>query len=408
MITEEAKDIGTVIDIPEAFSELFQKSRYKVFYGGRGSGKSESFARALLVMGGMRKLRVLCTREFQSSIADSVHYLLKDQIEQLGMSSFYVVTKTSIVGLNGTTFIFKGVHHNIQEIKSTEAIDRCWVEEAQSVSKESWEILIPTIRKEDSELWLSFNPMDENDPTYQGFVINPRPGSIIRKVNYDENPFFPETLRQEMEYCKAIDYDAYMHIWEGECAHISNAAIFKNRVRVDTFTCPDKIDRIFYGADWGFSNDPNTLIRYYIHDECLWIEYEAYGIGIEIDDIPEFYDRVPGSRQWPIKADSARPETISYVRRKGFNIQGAEKWEGCVEDGISHIKAFKEIVIHDRCKHTKEEARLYSYKVDPKTGDILPKIVDKHNHTWDAIRYGLDGYIQARGSGYNLIRAVNT
>ena len=408
MNTLEEKAIGSLIEIPEAFEFLFQPARYKVAYGGRGSAKSQSIARALLILAGCKRLRILCTREYQSSIADSVHFLLKDQIEQMSMTAFYTITKTSIVGLNGSTFVFKGLHHNILEIKSTESIDICWIEEAQSVSQASWDILIPTIRKNDSELWLSFNPIDENDPTYQGFVINPRPNSIIKKVNYDENPFFPETLKQEMEWCKGVDFDAYMHIWEGECAHISNAAIFKNRVRIDAFETPYKIDRLFFGADFGFSNDPSTLIRSFIKDECLWIEYEAFGVGVEIDELPQLYDSIPGSRDWPIKADNARPETISYLRRKGFNISAAEKWTGCVEDGIAHLKGFKEIVIHDRCKHVQQEARLYSYKKDSKTGEILPIIVDKHNHGWDATRYSLDGYIMARGAGYNLVRAVTT
>jgi phage terminase large subunit len=154
---------------------------------------------------------------------------------------------------------------------------------------------------------------------------------------------------------------------------------------------------MLFGADWGFANDPTALVRSWMHDERLFIDFEAFGYKTEIDETPALFDRVPGARIWPIKGDPARPETISYMRRQGFNITGAEKWEGCVEDGITHLKGFRQIVIHERCKHMQDERRLYRYKVDPKTQEVLPLIVDKHNHGWDSVRYSLDGYIQRRG-----------
>ena len=162
-------------------------------------------------------------------------FVTKEQIEEIGMSRYYEITRDVIRGTNGTEIIFKGLRSNAQEIKSTEGIDICWVEEAQAVSAESWDVLIPTIRKPNSEIWLTFNPLDESDPTYQRFVLNAPDDALVRKVNYDENPYFPEVLRREMEWLKARDYESYLHIWEGEVRKHSNAVIFAGRFRVEEF-----------------------------------------------------------------------------------------------------------------------------------------------------------------------------
>lgn len=379
---------------------LFRPARYKVFYGGRGGAKSWGIARALVLIAASSKKRILCAREVQNTMRDSVHKLLKDQIEALGLLPWFTITENSIRSSTGSEFIFKGLRFDVQGVKSTEGIDICWVEEAQTVSQESWDVLIPTVRSDSSEIWVSFNPKETNDPTYQRFVVKPPPDAVVVEINYDDNPWFPDVLRREMEYCRSVDFDAYMHIWRGKPRKISAAAIFADRVLVEAF--PDDLweqaDRLFYGADFGFATDPSTLIRFFILGRKLYISHEAYGVGIELDHMPEFYDGVPGAREWPMMADCARPETISYIRRQGFNIEAAEKWPGCVEDGIAHILGFEQIVIHERCKHMIDEANLYSYKVDPKTNQVLPVVVDKHNHCWDAVRYGLDGYIQRRGN----------
>ncbi|WP_313385593.1 PBSX family phage terminase large subunit [Pantoea sp.] len=382
------------------FKPLFKPIRYKVFHGGRGGAKSWGIARALVIMAASKKLRVLCTREVQNSIKDSVHKLLKDQIEMLGLNPWFRITNETITSACGSEFLFKGLRFDPLGIKSTEGVDICWVEEAQSVSTDSWDILIPTIRKEGSEIWVSFNPGEETDPTYQRFVVNPPDDCVTVEVNYYDNPYLPDTLRKEMEYCKRIDYEAYEHIWLGEPKSISEAVIFKRRYKVEAF--PDDLwqqaDRLFFGADFGFANDPSTLIRMFMLENKLYIEYEAYGVGVELDEMPQFYDSIPEARRWPIKADNARPETISHIARKGFSIDAAAKWKGSVEDGITYLKGFEEIIIHERCKHTADEFRLYSYKVDKKTNEILPVIVDAHNHCIDAIRYGLDGYITSSDS----------
>lgn len=392
------------IVFPPKFKGLFEPARYKVFYGGRGGGKSWQMARALILLSVARKRRVLCAREFQTSIADSVHRLLVDQIAALGLLPYFTMTDKTIVSATGSEFIFKGLRRNVQGIRSAEGVDICWVEEAQSVSQESWETLFPTIRKQGSEIWVSFNPLDERDVTWQRFVANPPANAVVQKVGWQDNPYLPQTLDEERKRLLEIDPQAYDHIWEGHCRRLSDAVIFGQRVRVETFETP--LDaRFYFGADWGFANDPTALIRCFVQDECLYIDHEAFGYQVELDDLPKLFaggratdgrqfEGIPGARDWPIKADSARPETISYLQRQGFRIEAAAKWPGSVEDGIAHLKGFKHIVIHERCTQLRQEARLYSYKVDARTGDILPLIEDKHNHGWDAVRYSLDGYIR--------------
>lgn len=397
--TERAGSHDRCLQVPEAYGFLFQPSRYKVAYGGRGSAKSWSFARALVAAAYTRKVRILCVREYQSSIADSVLRLLADQIEALGLLPWFdVQTATITCKLTGSEFIFKGLRRSVQEIKSTEGVDICWVEEAQSVSADSWQVLIPTIRKDGSEIWVSFNPNEQGDPTYQRFVVNPNPAARVVKTGWEDNPQFPPELDAERRYMLATDADAYEWIWGGAVRTVSEAIVFKGRVTVEAFETPETA-RFFHGADWGFAVDPSALVRCYIEEDVLYVDQEAYGVGVELDHLPAMFDRVSSTKSWPIKADSSRPETISYVRRQGYAIAAAAKWPGSVEDGIAHLKGFKRIVVHERCVHTAQEFRLYAYKQDAKTGDVLPHIIDRHNHCIDALRYSLDGYIKGRGTG---------
>lgn len=392
-----------VVKFPEPFQALFVKSRYKNYHGGRGSGKSMNVARALVLKAYENKLRILCCREVQNTIKDSVHKLIADQIEEMGFSQWFEITQTSIKGVNGSEFIFKGLRFDPQGIKSTEGIDICWIEEAQTVSENSWSILIPTIRKEGSEIWLTWNPLEENSPTYQRFIEIQPPDCISVEVNYYDNPYFPDVLRQEMEWLKQKDFAAYEHVWLGKPLTITDAVIFKGHYTVEAF--PDdlweKAERLHFGADFGFANDPSTLVRCFILDNTLYIDREAYGVGIEINELPDFYDSVPESRKWQIWADNARPETISYLKKQGgFRIAGADKWKGSIEDGIAHLRGFDKIVIHERCRHMAEEARLYRYKIDKVTNEILPVVEDANNHLWDAVRYSLNGYIKKKGKGW--------
>jgi phage terminase large subunit len=222
------------VEFPEALEWLFTPARYKVAHGGRGSAKSWSFARALLIQGAAKKMQILCAREIQKSVADSVHRLLSNQIASMGLGDFYTIQNNSITGRNGTEFTFAGLRHNVNSLKSIEGTDVCWIEEAQTVSKASWATLIPTIRKPGSEIWVSFNPELDTDETFSRFVKDPPPGAIVRKINWSDNPWFPDVLRQEMELLRERDHDAYLTVWEGHTRQVLDGAIFANEIRAAT------------------------------------------------------------------------------------------------------------------------------------------------------------------------------
>lgn len=396
------------VTIPPAFKDLFRPARYKVYWGGRGSAKSWSVARALIMRAVTQPIRILCAREYQSSIADSVHSLLKTQIVEMGLEHYFDVQTAKIYSHCGAEFIFKGLHHNPTEVKSTEGVDICWVEEAHSVSKESWQVLIPTIRKAGSEIWVTFNQMDDDAETYKRFVLHPMPGALVHCVTWEDNPYFPAELDLERRYMMENDFETYQYVWGRACRTIGSAIIFRGKTKIHTFETPIKA-RFYHGMDFGFANDPCALIRSYITNETgdngleagehLWIDQEGVGYHVELDHLPAFMRQsVPTSDKWPVMADNARPETISYLGRQGFTIRAAEKWKGSVEDGITHLRGFRWIHIHERCKHTAQESVDYKYKLDKNTGQVLPEIVDKNNHCWDAERYGLDGLIHKRGN----------
>ena len=373
---------------------LSKKARYKVAYGGRGSAKSWTVARCLVLLALQSKVRILCTRQLQTSIKDSVHKLLSDSIQALGLNQFFDITRDAIrCKNNDSEFIFKGIQNNINEIKSIEGIDYCWVEEAQSVSAESWEILIPTIRKEGSEIWVTFNPDRDEDATYQRFIVNSPPDSIIQLVNYNDNPWFTDVLQKEMEYCKEVDFGKYEHIWLGKTVIDTEAQIYNGKFELKDFETPKDVT-LYYGVDWGFANDPTAIVRCFIKDQCLYIDYEAGGVGVEFEELPALFDSIPEIRRWDIRADNARPETISYMARQNYRVKACPKWKGSVEDGIEYIRSFRRIYVNPRCKHTYEEFKFYSYKQDKNTGDILPIVLDKSNHWMDALRYALNPYIQ--------------
>jgi len=390
--------VDAEVQIPEAFGFLFDPPlgdlRYRVAYGGRGSAKSWQFARALLLHGAQYKLRILCAREYQSSIKDSVHKLLSDQIDILGLSDFYTIQQTGIFGANGTEFLFKGMRRDVAEIKSTEGIDICWVEEAEAVSTESWRVLIPTIRKPQSEIWVSFNPAYATDPTYKKFITETVHRSIVKQVGFKDNPWLPDVLVEEAAELLKQDPEAYANVWEGEPWTRSEAEVLVGKYKVDDFSPEPHWQGPYYGADWGYSKDPTVLIRMWIADNRLYLEYEAGGVQLGFADIERAFDTVPGARDHVIRADSARPETINEMARRRFKVEPAPKWEGNVKDGIEHLRSYDVIVIHSRCILAIKEARLWRYKTDPRTGDILPKLIDANNHTWDAVRYGLGPLIK--------------
>jgi phage terminase large subunit len=387
-------------EIPNWAVDFYQTDiRYKVAYGGRGSGKSWGFALLIVLKMMQSPIRVLCARELQTSMRESVHQLISETIKRIGAQEAFNVLESEITcTLNGSSCIFKGlkgVKNDASALKSFEGIDICWIEEAQTVSRESLETLKPTIRKQNSEIWITFNPLLATDPVYVDYVVNTPKNALVRKVNYSDNPWFADTaLPEDMAHMKATDYERYRHVWEGECVTHTDAQVFKGKWRVDDFETPEGV--VFYfGADWGFSVDPTTLIRCFIHDGSLYIDYEAYAVGCEIDHLPALFDTVPESRRYIIRADSALPATISYMQRRGFKMQAVKKGAGSVEDGIVHLRGYNEIIIHGRCIKTAEEFLRYSYKTDKLTGDVQPVLEDKWNHCIDALRYAVEPLIKS-------------
>lgn len=268
------------IDVPKAFIEIFKPYRYKVYYGGRGGGKSHVIARYLLLCGMQSKSRFLCARELQGSIQDSVHKLLADIINNdKGLSLFYEVQKATIIGKNGTEFLFKGLKHNITEIKSTEGVDKCWIEEAEKVSSQSWEVLIPTIRKDDSEIIVSFNTKNTTDPTYERFVKHADDTMLVRKVSWRDNPFFPTVLDNERKKLQQIDEDAYNHIWEGEPDVRRNGAVYAKQMtkareeKRITVVPYDPSCEVFTAWDLGYGDATSIWWLQYVGRELRWLEY---------------------------------------------------------------------------------------------------------------------------------------
>lgn len=393
------------VEVPEAFLGLYEPHRYKVFYGGRGGGKSHQFADALVILSRKKKLLILCARELQNSIADSVHALLENKINQRGFLNEFNILKSEIIHRHsGSRFIFKGIRHNTQEIKSTEGVDICWVEEAATITQDSLDILIPTIRKPGSEIWASFNPENETDPIYDRFIKKATPpDSIVRKVGWQDNPWFPDVLDRERLWLLQQDQDAYAWIWEGECRKLSENLIYKNVV-IEPFDSPEEgfangeNTRIFFGLDWGFSADPTAGVRAFVFEGALYIDHEAYGHEIALDDLAKFIrDNLPGLDGRRAFGDNSRPETIDYLGRRGIPVKPCTKKKGSIEDGIAYLQGFKKIVVHPRCEHTAQEFRLYKYHVHKTLEEVTRKPEDKNNHCMDALRYAFDTEINGRG-----------
>ncbi|HEM8186444.1 TPA: PBSX family phage terminase large subunit [Providencia stuartii] len=403
------------IEIPPKLVPVFENEgvRYRGAYGGRGSAKTRTFALMTAIRGYMAAKNgqsgvILCAREYMNSLEESSMEEVKQAIRSVPwLSDFYELGEKYIrTKCRSVSYVFAGLRHNLDSIKSKARILIAWVDEAESVSETAWTKLTPTVREAGSEIWVTWNPEKDGSATDKRFRKEPPDNAIIVEMNYDDNPWFPAVLEDERLNDQArLDAATYAWIWEGAYLENSDKQVLANKYVVQSF--PDdlwkKADRLLFGADFGFAKDPNTLIRMFILDDCLYIEREAYGVGVELDHMPAFYDEIPEARKWPIKADSARPETISYLKRQGFNISAAKKWQGSVEDGITYLRGFKQIIIHPRCKETAKEARLYSYKTDRITGEVLPVIEDAYNHCWDAVRYGLDGYITQKSNAGLLV-----
>lgn len=393
------------VEVPLKLSQVFNPERgsvrYRIARGGRGSGKSASFAKMAAVFGYAEPLRILGTRELQVSIKESFYTEVKKAIESEGwLASHYEIGESFIRGKNGTEFLFRGLRHNMSAIKSMAKIDLVIVEEAEDVPENSWRELIPTIREEKSEIWVIYNPKKKESPTNLRFGDTPPKNSVSAFVNWSDNPWFPDVLNQERESdLERMDHALYRHIWEGDYLQHSNALILSSKFEVKDF---DKTsDHYYQGLDYGFSQDPTAATRCFVRDDCLYISDEAGAIGLDVDDTAPFInEKINGFEKFYIRADSARPETTSYLKRHGLPlIQSVDKWKGSVEDGITYLRSFKKIYVHVDCPQTAKEMSLYSYKVDRMSGDILPEVIDKDNHFIDSIRYALAPLIKNKAVG---------
>ena len=376
-------------------------SRYKVIHGGRGSSKSWGAADALVIRAVSGKELILCAREIQLSIKDSSKRVIENAIERHGLSDLFEITRDSIkCPKTGSEFLFFGLKDGGDKLKSFEGITIVWVEEANTVSQQSVDTLHPTIRRDNSEIWYTFNPRLKDDPVYAMFIENePPPGAIVLKVNYNDNPWFPDVLRDQMEWDRETDPDKYRHVWLGEPVQHTEAQVLAGRWKIAPIPKPPKDVVFYHGADWGFANDPTTLIRCWIDGRTLYVDRAVGAVGVEIDHTPALFKQVDTAEEWEIIGDCARPETISYMNRNGFNIKGSKKGAGSIEDGVEFLRQF-EIVIAPELKEVQDECALYSYKTDKRTGMILPVIEDKNNHYIDALRYALERLMKSKEEAF--------
>jgi len=394
-----------VLETPEVFEPLLHPARYKGAYGGRGSGKSHFFAEMVVEEMIRGKTDIVCLREVQKSLKFSVKKLIESKIQSMNAGAYFEVQEQQIKSVRGGVCIFQGMQdHTSDSIKSLEGFKIAWFEEAQSASQRSLDLLRPTIRAPGSELWFSWNPSLETDPVdvlLRGET--PPPDAVVVRANYMDNPWLPAELLAEMEYDKRRDPEKYAHIWLGEYKRNSEARVFRNW-SIEEFTRP-KGTVFRFGADWGFSIDPSVLVRCDIDGNRLYVDHEAYMVGCEIVNLPALFLSVPESEKWPIVADSARPETISHMRKNGFpKMLSAVKGARSLEEGVEFLKSF-DIVVHPRCKHLIDELTMYSYKTDPLTGKVIPILADKNNHVLDALRYACEG---ARRAGKTASKPAAT
>lgn len=385
------------------FRPLLAPARYKGAKGGRASGKSHHFAgEAVEAMVCDPDLRFVCIREVQRSLKFSAKSLVETKIREFDVGHLFEIMSSEIRRKGGDgVMIFEGMQdHTADSLKSLEGFRLCWVEEAQRLSQRSLDLLRPTIRAPGSEIWFSWNPDQPEDPVDAFFAElegDDRTSHTLVHANYLDNPFCPKEALEEAERTLRTDPDAYAHIWLGQYNLKSEVQVLAGKWRVDEFEPEDHWDGPYYGVDWGFSQDPTVIVRFWIGDRRLWVEHEDGGTHWDNEHTAARFRQIPGARKHVLRADNARPETINEMRKLGLNVIPAEKWSGSVEDGIQFLRSFEEIVIHKRCQRAQDEARLWSYKTDRLTGDPLPKLEPGNDHIWDAVRYGLSPLIHEEG-----------
>ena len=378
-------------------------------FGGRGSGKTRSFAlmsaiRAYQWAAAGAEGTILCGRRFMNSLADSSMAEIRAAIaSQAWLAPFFDVGESYIrtgAALPGRIdYGFSGLDRNIDSIKSKARLKIAWIDEAESVSEAAWARLIPTLREVDSELWVTWNPEREDSATHRRFRDGDDARRRITSLNWQDNPWFPDVLDRQRRRDAAQRPDTYHHIWEGEFLRQCEAQVLKGRITQAEFFPRPGWSGPYFGADWGFAVDPTVLVKCWVDGRRLFIENEAYGYEVAIDDTPALFARIEGAREHIIRADNSRPETIHFVARHGFSrLIAADKWPGSVEDGVEHLRSYESIVIHPRCGNAFREANGWSYQVDRLSGDVLPVLRAGDDHVWDAVRYALGPLIRRRGS----------
>ena len=388
------------VQFPQKLAFLFEPQRYKVCYGGRGGAKSWGIARALLILGAKSQQRILCAREFQTSIKDSVHKLLCDQIDSMGLTGFYEITDKSIRGKNGTEFFFVGLRNNVTNVKSIEGVDICWVEEAQTVSKTSWNVLIPTIRKEKSEIWVSFNPELDTDETYQRFVLHSPENCKVVKINWSDNPWFPETLRIEKDALRDRDIEAYNTVWEGLCRQTVDGAIFAREIQMAELE--ERITRVPYDAtkpvhavfDLGWSDATAIWFVQFIGMETRIIRYIEDSQKTISDYLAKMqtygyvYDTLWLPHDAENKTLAAAGRSIDQiVRSAGYKTKIIPRTP--IVDSINAARTLFRNCWFDRdnCYDGLQCLRHYKYDVDPETKQFSKNpLHDQYSHGADAFR----------------------
>lgn len=387
-------------EFPSKLQALFEPKRYKVLYGGRGAGRSWGCARALLLIGVDKCIRVLCVRELQNSISESVHKVLSDQIQALGLEGFYEVQVARIIGKNGTTFSFEGIKNNVNKIKSYEGIDYCWAEEANKISKASWSALIPTIRKESSEIWITFNPELDTDYTYQRFVKSPNlDQTSVVKMTWEDNPWFPSVLMEEKEDLRKRDYDSYLNVWEGHCLQMLEGVVYAKELRraqEEGRICTVPWDReVPVDTYWDLGRADNTAI-WFAQRTAMQFRVLAY-FEDSGEDITHFLREIQsrgyvyGTMHLPHDARAKRlgsKRTIEeMIRQAGYRVNIVPKLS--ISDGINAARLmFPNCWFDDSsCTDGLNTLRHYRYRVLEGSQLSNEPIHDWASDGADAFRY---------------------
>ena len=393
--------------IHKAFHHLIDPShedfgkRFNFFKGGRGGMRTTSIARVFVDWMADRPVRLCAARSFQNSVAESNKQAIIDQINALNLQHRFTITDKYIESDTGATCTFKGLERNPDSFKSFESLDALWWEEANAATRSTLDKVTPTLRKKGSMLIFSYNPEERDDPieNIQQIYANHPLGCVTRLTNYLHNPWITEELVADALALKASDYERYLHVFEGEFWQQSEASILGRKLRGYAFEVDESYSTPFIGVDWGFSQDPTAVTECYIKENTLFIRRAASKVRLELVDTAEWLlDKCPNIGKFTSFADSARPETISMVKREVRLMRGVDKWAGSVEDGVAVLQSFNEIVVHPDCApNTLSELRAYCYKVD-RNDNITSNILDANNHFADSLRYGLSPRIKRRES----------